>query len=97
MSFNLGLSLTKDPRSVKKPLVVKFDVYEYVQLTVQLEGSGQEWRLELEPGLTKCHPEGLLLHCCISEAFELTKPHLEIDPLCSLIPDTSLSWPLSKH
>lgn len=31
MSFNLGLCLRKDPRSVEKPLVVKFDVCEYVQ------------------------------------------------------------------
>lgn len=42
MSFNLGLSLRKDPRSVERPLVVTFDVCEYVQLTVQLKGSGQE-------------------------------------------------------
>lgn len=41
--------------------MAKCDVYACVQLTVQLEGSGQERRLELEPGLTKCHPGGVII------------------------------------
>lgn len=61
MRCNLGLSLRKAPPGVEKPLVVKFDVCEYVELTVQLEGSGQEWRLELEPGSTKCHAGGVII------------------------------------
>lgn len=56
ISFNFGLSLRNDPQRV-----VNCDVYAYVQLTVQLEGSGQGWRLELEPGLTKCHPGGVII------------------------------------
>lgn len=44
ISFNLGLSLRKDPRSVEKPLVMKFDVYEYVQFNcaAQRFGAGME-------------------------------------------------------
>lgn len=61
LSFNFGLNLKKDPQSVAKLFVVKFDVCEYVQLTAQLEGLGQEWRLELEPRLTKCHPGGVII------------------------------------
>lgn len=89
MSFNLGLSLRKDPRSVERPLVVTFDVCEYVQLTVQLKGSGQEcggWNWSQD--WLSATQEVLLLHWCISEAFQLTKPHLEIDPLRSRLPDT---------
>lgn len=37
--FNLGLSLTKrlSPEMLRKPFIVKFDVYNIIQTTVQFQ------------------------------------------------------------